>query len=84
MTMAPLLLGMTLAALLSSRWPAVLRIADVVGPALALLTVAGTLTAGFDGVSTATLAAMHVVLALLIVVGLESMRRRVVKQRTHA
>jgi hypothetical protein len=79
MTVVPLLLGMTLAALLSSRWPLVLRIAEVVGPALAVLTIAGTLAAHFDGTGTATLSSMHIVIALLIIAGLESVRRRAVR-----
>jgi hypothetical protein len=53
-----------------------------VGPALALLTVAGTLAAHFDSIGTTTLGSMHVVIALLIIAGLELMRRRVVGQRT--
>jgi hypothetical protein len=76
MTVVPLLVGMTLAALLSYRWPRVLRIAAVVGPALALLTIAGTVAAHFDGTGTATLGSMHIVIALLIIAGLELIRRR--------
>lgn len=84
MTTVPLLLGMTLAALLSRRWPRMIRVAQVVGAALALLTIGSTLVADFDGASTAALAAMHVVIAVVVVVGLEAMRRRPVGQRTDA
>ena len=71
----PLLVGLTLAALLSRRWPWVLRVAAVVAPVLALVTVPlMTLPADLDAISTATLAACHVVLAPLSVVALRALR----------
>lgn len=76
LTVVPLLIGMVLAALLSFRWLGVIRVAQVVAPALALLTVAPTFMAGFDGTSTAALALMHVAIAVVVVIGLEAMRRR--------
>jgi hypothetical protein len=78
MTVVPLLVGMVLAALLSLRWLGVVRVAQVVGAALSLATIGGTVAADFDAVSTVTLAAMHVVIAAAIVVGLGAMRRRIV------
>lgn len=84
MTVVPLLIGMTLAALLSYRWLGAIRVAQVVGPALALLTIVSTLMVDFDGTSTVALAAMHVAIAPIVVVGLEAMRRRLVRQRANA
>ncbi|MGH3612217.1 MAG: DUF6069 family protein [Pseudonocardia sp.] len=84
MTVVPLLVGMTLAALLSYRWLGAIRVAQVVGPALALLTIVSTLMADFDGPSTVALTAMHVAIAPIVVAGLEAMRRRLVRQRAAA
>lgn len=84
LTIVPLLIGMTLAALLSYRWLGAIRVAQVVGPALALLTIVSTLMADFDGASTVALTAMHVAIAPIVVVGLEAMRRRLARQRAAA
>ncbi|MGH3569268.1 MAG: DUF6069 family protein [Pseudonocardia sp.] len=84
LTVVPLLIGMILAALLSYRWFGAIRVAQVVGPALALLTIVSTLLADFDGASTVALAAMHVAIAPIVVVGLEAMRRRLVRQQAAA
>jgi len=81
MTVVPLLVGLVVAALLSLRWVAVIRVAQLVGSVLSLATIAGTVAADFDGVSTVTLSAMHVVIAAVIVVGLEAARRRAVRDR---
>ena len=75
LTIVPALIGMTVAALLVPYWSSVIRVAQVVGPVLALGTIYLTIDAAFDGVSTIALAAMHVVLAIAIFVGLESMQR---------
>ncbi|UAK34471.1 MULTISPECIES: DUF6069 family protein [Nocardia] len=72
----PLMIGMIAAALLSYLWVGVLRVAQVVGAALAVATIGLTLAADFDLVSTLALSAMHVVLAPALVVGLEAMRNR--------
>lgn len=71
----PLLIGMTLAALISYRWVGVLRVAQVVGSVLAIATIGLTVSAAFDGASTVALSVMHVVLAPVLVIGLEAMRR---------
>ncbi|WP_342214026.1 MULTISPECIES: hypothetical protein [Nocardia] len=72
----PLLIGMTLAALLSYLWVGVLRVAQVVGATLAVATIGLTVAADFDLVSTLALSAMHVVLVPVLVGGLEMMRNR--------
>lgn len=75
-TVVPLLLGLTLAALLSLRWPRVLLVALVVAPLLALVTVPlMTLPTDLDGPSTVALATCHVVLAVLSVLALLRLRR---------
>ncbi|MEE2034810.1 DUF6069 family protein [Rhodococcus chondri] len=74
MTVVPLTLGLGVAALLSRWWAGFIRVAQIVGAALPLATIAGTLDADFDGASTVTLALMHVVIATVAVVGLEKMR----------
>ncbi|GAA5098963.1 DUF6069 family protein [Nocardia iowensis] len=71
----PLLIGMTLAALISYRWVGVLRVAQVVGSVLAIATIGLTVSAAFDTASTVALSVMHVVLAPVLVIGLEAMRR---------
>src|SRR4051794_19779986 len=43
LTAVPLALGMSVAALVAARFPALLRAARVIGPALALLTISATI-----------------------------------------
>ncbi|MFD6895026.1 DUF6069 family protein [Rhodococcus sp. NPDC060086] len=76
MTVVPLTVGLTVAALLSLWWNPIVRIAQVVGALLPLATIQGTLSADFDGPSTVTLVLMHVVVAVVVVLGLEKMRDR--------
>jgi ABC-type Co2+ transport system permease subunit len=75
MTVIPMSAGLSLAAVLAGRWPAVIRLAQLVGAGLALGTVVMTFTAGFDRVSTIALALMHGVIAVLVVGALEAARR---------
>ncbi|KXP05750.1 hypothetical protein HWD35_02890 [Tsukamurella tyrosinosolvens] len=77
MTVAPLAVGMTAAVLLSKLWVPILRVAAVIGAAASLGTIAGTLAADFDGPSTVMLSLMHVVIAVVLVVALEALFRRV-------
>jgi hypothetical protein len=70
------MIGMIAAALLSYLWVGVLRVAQVVGAALAVATIGLTVAADFDLVSTLALSAMHVVPAPVLVIGLEAMRNR--------
>lgn len=71
----PLFIGMTLAALISYLWAGVLRVAQIVGGVLAVATIGLTVSAAFDTATTVTLSVMHLVLAPVLVVGLEAMRR---------
>jgi hypothetical protein len=75
LTLAPIVVGMGIAALISLRLPIVLRIAQVVGVIAPLGTIAMTLAADFDTVSTVALSLMHVVIAVVVPIGLEAMRR---------
>lgn len=68
--------GMALAALLSRRRATILRVAQVVGPALSLLTIGLTFSVDFDTASAVVLALMHVAAVPVMVVGLELIRRR--------
>jgi predicted Na+-dependent transporter len=75
MTLAPLVLGLGLTALLAKRWPKVRTIARWVGAALALLTIAMTAAARFDTPSFVARALMHVVVAAAIVLALAPAKR---------
>lgn len=55
-----------------------IRVAQVVGAALPILTIAGSLSADTDWTTRIGLALMHLVVAGFVVAGLELMRRRVV------
>ncbi|MFI6171266.1 DUF6069 family protein [Nocardia sp. NPDC051052] len=71
----PLLIGMTLAALVSYFWAGALRVAQIVGAVLAIATIGLTVAAPFDAATTVALSVMHLVLAPVLVAGLEAMRR---------
>lgn len=74
-TVVPLLLGLTVVALLCRRWPVVATVAMVVAPALAVVTVGlMTVPADFDTASTVTLALCHLTLAPLSVLGVRALR----------
>ncbi|MFI8975855.1 DUF6069 family protein [Nocardia asteroides] len=73
----PLLIGLTAAVLLSYLWTGVLRVAEVVGSALAMATIGLTVAAEFDTATTIALSVMHVALVPVIVVALEGVRRGV-------
>jgi hypothetical protein len=77
LTAGPLALGMALVALLSMRWPAVVKAGLVIGPALALVTIAIlTLPADLDTTSTITLSLDHVALVPMTIAGLLALGRR--------
>ena len=80
-TVPPLMVGTVLAALLARWWPGVLRLAQVIGGTLALLTAAGPMIADTDGGTRLALALMHVVLGVAVVLSLEALRRRVKASR---
>jgi hypothetical protein len=74
LTIVPLLIGMTLAAVLSRRWPVVLRIGMFAGPALALATIGFmTIPADLDTTSTVFLSLMHVALVPVTILGLRAL-----------
>lgn len=70
----PLLVGAGLAVLLALWWPAVIRVAQVVGGGLALLSVAGPVLSQTDGATQFALAVMHVVVGVAVVLGLQAVR----------
>jgi hypothetical protein len=73
----PLLIGLTAVALLSRFGAWVAKAALVIGPVLALGTIAlMTLPADFDGVSKTTLALCHVVLVPITVLAVLALRSR--------
>ncbi|MFG1796801.1 DUF6069 family protein [Nocardia sp. NPDC049149] len=71
----PLLIGMTLTALISYFWVGVLRVAQIVGSVLAVATIGLTVAATFDTATTIALSVMHLVLVPVLVIGLEALRR---------
>lgn len=76
-TAVPLLVGMTLAAVLARVWPWVVYAGLVVAPVIALGTIlVMTIPADLDDVSTITLALCHVALAPVTNFGLLALRRR--------
>lgn len=75
LTVVPMVVGLGLAALISLRWLGVIRLAQIVGVIAPLATIAMTVAADLDTVSTVTLALMHVVIAIVVFVGLEALRR---------
>ncbi|MFF2088674.1 DUF6069 family protein [Nocardia sp. NPDC058176] len=80
MSAVPLLIGLTIAVLISYKWTGVLRVAAVVGSVLSILTIGGTLSAGFDTATTVALSVMHVVLVPIMVIALEGVRRSITAQ----
>ncbi|QIM21222.1 hypothetical protein G7075_08905 [Phycicoccus sp. HDW14] len=71
----PLLLGLVVVALLGRRWPVVARMAVVVAPVLAVVTVGlMTLPVDLDTVSTVTLALCHLTLAPISVLAIRALR----------
>lgn len=75
-TVPPLVVGTGLAVLLARWWSWVIRLAQIIGGGLALLTAAGPLMTDADGATRLALALMHVVLAVAVVLTLEAVRRR--------
>ncbi len=80
-TVPPLVAGIGLAALLGLGWPGFIRLAQVIGGGLALLTVAGPLMIDADSGTRLALALMHVVVAVAVVLSLEALWRRTTARR---
>ncbi|KAA0017979.1 DUF6069 family protein [Antrihabitans cavernicola] len=76
MTVIPIVVGMTAAALLSLRWGSIIRVAQVIGAILPIATIAMTIGSDFDGVSTVSLSLMHIVVAATVVLGLQAIRNK--------
>ncbi|WP_442941540.1 DUF6069 family protein [Nocardia sp. NBC_00416] len=79
MTVVPMLIGLSAAALLSYKWTGVLRVAAVTGPVLAVATIGSTVSADFDTASTIALSITHLTLVPAIVVATEGMRRKLIE-----
>ncbi|MFC6009860.1 DUF6069 family protein [Nocardia lasii] len=75
MSAVPLLIGLTVAVLVSYLWTGVLRTAAVIGSLLSLATIGLTVATDFDAASTVALSVMHVTLVPIIVIALEGVRR---------
>ncbi|WP_328472406.1 DUF6069 family protein [Actinoplanes sp. NBC_00393] len=76
-SLVPLLVGLTVVALLASRAAWVVRAALIIGPVLAVGTiVVMTLPTDFDGVSKTALAVCHLTLVPIIVVAVTAIGRR--------
>lgn len=73
----PLAVGFLAAVALSLLWTGFLRVGQVVGTVLALLSVAGPLIIDTDTATRVLLALMHVVLAPAVWFSLGAVRRRV-------
>ncbi|WP_435106220.1 DUF6069 family protein [Nocardiopsis synnemataformans] len=75
MTIAPMLIGMGVAALLARRWPRLLTVGQWVGSVLAIVTIAMTAAGGFAALGFISLALMHVVVAAAVFFGLGAIKR---------
>ncbi|AVH55975.1 MULTISPECIES: DUF6069 family protein [Streptomyces] len=74
-SVVPTALGVTVAAL-AARWkPVLLRVAQIVAGALAVLTALGPLTSDTDGGTAAALTVMHLMVGVATVAGIEAVRR---------
>lgn len=76
-TVIPMVVGLTLVALLARWWPQVIPLALVIAPVLAIGTIfIMTLPTDLDTASTVTLAITHVVVAVVTVAGVLALRGR--------
>lgn len=76
-TAIPMLVGLTLVALLAPRLPQVIPVALVVAPILAIGSIfIMTMPTNFDTASTVTLAIAHVVVAIVTVAAILALRAR--------
>ncbi len=74
MSVAPMIAGVALAALIARWWVGVLRVAQVTGSLLAVVTLWGVFSS--DAGTAIALTAMHLTSAVVVVLALESVRRR--------
>ncbi|WP_306361374.1 DUF6069 family protein [Nocardia sp. CC227C] len=80
LTVVPMLVGLTAAALLSYKWVGVLRTAGVIGSVLAVATIALTVDADFDTASTIALSITHLTLVPALIIATEGMRRTLIER----
>ena len=74
-TAIPMLIGLTLVALLAPRWRQAIPAALVIAPVLAIATIfIMTTPTNFDTASTITLAITHLVVAVVTVAGILALR----------
>jgi hypothetical protein len=74
MSVVPLTIGLTLAAWLIPRWPALITTAKLLAPVLAFGTIAlMTIPAHFDTTGTLFLATMHLALIPAVLVALNTL-----------
>lgn len=75
LTVAPMSIGLSAAALLSLRWPRVIPVAQIIGAVLAVATIGLTLATDFDAPSMTMLSMMHLTVAAGVVLALAAIRR---------
>lgn len=75
-TVVPLMVGSGLAVLLGLWWHGFIRLAQIVGAALALLSAASPLIADTDTATQWSLATMHGIAGVAAIAALETVRRR--------
>jgi len=75
LTVVPMSIGLSAAALLSLRWPRVIPIAQIIGAVLAVATIGLTLATDFDAPSMTMLSMMHITVAAGVVFALGTIRR---------
>lgn len=75
-TVVPLVVGSGLAVLLGLWWHGFIRLAQIAGAVLALLSTAGPLIADTDTATQWSLATMHVIAGVAVIAALETIRRR--------
>lgn len=74
MSVVPLAVGLTVVALLSPRWPPLIKAAKIIAPALALATIVlMTIPAHFDTTSTLFLASTHLAIIPITVLALTAL-----------
>lgn len=72
----PMVGGILLATALALLWPGFLRVAQFVGGGFGLLSAAGPVLSDTDAGTRVALATMHMVVAVVVVLALEAIRRR--------
>ncbi|MGP9538606.1 DUF6069 family protein [Brachybacterium sp. AOP43-C2-M15] len=79
MSVVPMFVGIAVVALIARWWTWILRVAQVVGASLAVVTIGGVFSG--DAGTAIALASMHLVSAAVVVLALEAMRRCALTRR---